>query len=58
MLTEAIPPKMARTLETLGKTMLTEHVAVWKQMVQIKLNFVEKSSFPVLMKYNEFLNGM
>ena len=58
MLTEAMPPKMASTLETLGKTMLTEQVATWKQMVQIRLNLVEKFSRPVAMKYKELRNGM
>ena len=58
MLTEAMPPKMARTLETLGKTMLTEQVATWKQIVQIRLNLVEKFSRPVAMKYKELRNGM
>ena len=50
MLTEAIPPKMAKTLDTFGNTIDTEHVAVWKQAVQIRLNLVEKFSFPVAMK--------
>ena len=47
MLTDAIPPKMARTLETEGKTIDTEQVAAWKQAVQIMLNVVEKFSRPV-----------
>jgi len=44
MLTEQMPPKMARTLETLGKTIETEQVAAWKQAVQMMLNFCEKFS--------------
>lgn len=58
MLTDAIPPKMASTFDTFGKTMDTEQVATWKQTVQMMLNLVEKFSFPVVMKYSEFLNGM
>ena len=50
MLTEAIPPKIASTFDTLGKTMETEQVATWKQTVQMMLNLVEKFSFPVVMK--------
>lgn len=50
MLTEAMPPKIARTFETFGKTMLTEQVATWKQTVQMMLNLVEKFSLPVTMK--------
>ena len=50
MLTDAMPPKMASTFDTFGKTMDTEQVATWKQTVQMMLNFVEKFSFPVVIK--------
>ena len=49
MLTEAIPPKIASTLETEGNTIETEQVAAWKQAVQIILNVVENFSRPVVM---------
>ena len=49
MLTEAIPPKIASTLETEGNTIETEQVAAWKQAVQIMLNVVENFSRPVVM---------
>ena len=48
MLTEAIPPKIASTLDTDGNTIDTEQHAAWKQAVQIMLNVVENFSRPVV----------
>jgi len=39
MFTDAIPPKMASTLYTLGKTIELKQMAAWKQIVRMMLNF-------------------
>ena len=58
ILVEVMPPKIASTLLTLGKTIETAQTAAQKHPVQRMLNVVEKSSLPVIMKQSEFRKGM
>ena len=58
MLTDAIPPKIARTLCTFGKRIEFMQMHVWKMIVKVMLNFCENFSRPVVIKYKAFLKGM